>query len=71
VKSPLWLAANGIHPSDQRPTGAAQLQTASALWQQHLNRSLGRVSENSDHHHIQKPPSAEALGDRRTKNDSA
>ena len=36
----VWRAANGIHSNDPQPTGAAQLQTASALWQHHLNRSL-------------------------------
>ncbi|HJQ86167.1 MAG TPA: helicase C-terminal domain-containing protein, partial [Propionibacteriaceae bacterium] len=36
----VWRAANGIHPNDPRPTGAAQLETASALWQHHLNRGL-------------------------------
>ena len=34
----VWRAANGIHPSDPRPTGAAQLPTAPALWQHHLDR---------------------------------
>jgi hypothetical protein len=29
----VWRAANSIHPSDRRPTGAAQLQTGSVLWQ--------------------------------------
>ena len=43
----VWRAANGIHPSDPRPTGAAQLQTASALWQHHLDRSLARGSDDS------------------------
>jgi conjugative relaxase-like TrwC/TraI family protein len=38
----VWRAANGIHPNDPRPTGAAQLQTAPALWQHHLDRSLAR-----------------------------
>jgi hypothetical protein len=41
----VWRAANGIDPTDHRPTGAAQLQTASALWQHHLDR---RVAECSD-----------------------
>jgi hypothetical protein len=62
----VWRAANGIHPSDRRPTGAAQLQTASALWQHHLDRSLARSSnDNSDHRDIQELPSAGTLGDRR------
>jgi hypothetical protein len=59
----VWRAANGIHPNDQRPTGAAQLQTASALWQHHLDRSL--ASDESDHLDIKEPPSAGTLGDRR------
>ena len=41
----VWRAANGIHPSELRPTGAAQLQTASALWQHHLDRSLARCQQ--------------------------
>jgi AAA domain len=43
----VWRAANGIEPSDPRPTGAAQLQTASALWQHHLDRTLARVSDDN------------------------
>jgi hypothetical protein len=30
----VWRAAVGVDPQDRRPTGAAQLQTAAALWQQ-------------------------------------
>ena len=62
----VWRAANGIHPSDRRPTGAAQLQTASALWQHHLDRSLARSSNDNSHHRdIQELPSAGTLGGRR------
>jgi hypothetical protein len=43
----VWRAANGIHPSDRRPTGAAQLQTASALRQHHLDRSLARCRDDN------------------------
>jgi hypothetical protein len=43
----VWRAANGIHPSDPRPTGAAQLQTAPARWQHNLDRSLARGSDDS------------------------
>ena len=43
----VWRAANGIHPNDPRPTGAGQLQTASALWQHHLNRTLARGSDDN------------------------
>jgi conjugative relaxase-like TrwC/TraI family protein len=42
----VWRAANGIHPNDPRPTGAAHLQTASALWQHHLDRSLAHGSDH-------------------------
>ena len=44
----VWRAANGIHPGDLRPTGAAQLQTASALWQQRLDRHIARSADPSD-----------------------
>jgi hypothetical protein len=57
----LWRAANGLNPSDRRPTGARQLQTASALWQHHLDQSLARLGDNSD----QKSPPAGTLGDHR------
>jgi hypothetical protein len=46
----VWRAANAIHPSDPRPTGAGQLQTASALWQHHLERSLARGSDDNIGH---------------------
>ena len=36
----VWRAANGIDRRDRRPTGAGQLQTAAALWQQKLDRSV-------------------------------
>jgi hypothetical protein len=36
----VWRAANGIEPRDTRPTGSGQLQTAPALWQQHLERNV-------------------------------
>ena len=62
----VWRAANGIHPSDPRPTGPAQLQTASALWQHHLDRSLARGSDqNIGHLDIPEPPSAGTSHDRR------
>jgi AAA domain len=64
----VWRAANGIHPSDRRPTGAGQLQTASALWQHHLDRSLARGSDdNIGHLDIQEAPSAQTPRDRRHK----
>ena len=46
----VWRAVHDIHPNDPRPTGAAQLQTASALWQHHLDRSLARGSEGNFGH---------------------
>ena len=36
----VWGPTNGIHPGDPRPTGAGRLQTAWALCQHHLDRSL-------------------------------
>ena len=62
----VWRAANGIHPNDPRPTGAAQLQTASALWQHHLDRSLARGSDdNIGRLDIPEPPPARTSRDRR------
>jgi conjugative relaxase-like TrwC/TraI family protein len=61
----VWRAANGIHPNEPRPTGAGQLQTASALWQHHLDRSLAHASDNIGRPDIQKPPSAQTSHDRR------
>jgi conjugative relaxase-like TrwC/TraI family protein len=46
----VWRAANGIHPSDPRPTGAGQLSTAPALWQHHLDRSLASGSHDTNGH---------------------
>jgi hypothetical protein len=43
----VWRAANGIDPNDHRATGAGQLPTASALWQQHLDRRLADCSDLS------------------------
>ena len=62
----VWRAANGIHPSDPRPTGAAQLPTAAALWQHHLDRSLARGSDdNIGHLDIPERPPAPTSRDRR------
>lgn len=47
----VWRAANGVDPYDRRPTGAAQLPTASSEWQQRLDRSITDASDypaNSD-----------------------
>jgi hypothetical protein len=40
----VWRAAVGIDPRDRRPTGAGQLQAASALWQQNLDRDVALCS---------------------------
>jgi hypothetical protein len=61
----VWRAANGIHPSDRRPTGAGQLLTASALWQHHLDRSLARGGDDIGHFDNQEPPSAGRSRNRR------
>ena len=40
----VWRAAAGIDPRDRRPTGAAQLQAAAALWQQNLDLQVDLCS---------------------------
>jgi hypothetical protein len=40
----VWRAAVGVDPQDRRPTGAGQLQPASALWQQNLDRDVALCS---------------------------
>jgi conjugative relaxase-like TrwC/TraI family protein len=60
----VWRAANGIHPSDRRPTGAAQLHTASALWQHHLDQSLARGSDDIGRLDIPERPPAPTSRDR-------
>jgi hypothetical protein len=42
----VWRAANAIDRKDHRPTGAGQLQTAAALWQHHLDRSVANCSND-------------------------
>ena len=42
----VWRAANAIDRKDNRPTGAGQLQTAAALWQHHLDRSIADCSDD-------------------------
>jgi conjugative relaxase-like TrwC/TraI family protein len=59
----VWRAANGIHPRDRRPTGARQLQTASALWQHQLNRSL--ASADIGRHELRARDDTASLRDRR------
>jgi hypothetical protein len=43
----VWRAAVGIDPQDRRPTGAGQLQAASALWQQHIDRDVALCSQRN------------------------
>jgi hypothetical protein len=48
----VWRAANGIHPHEGRPTGAAQLLSPLALWQRDLDRRIqysDRTFDNSVH----------------------
>jgi conjugative relaxase-like TrwC/TraI family protein len=62
----VWRAANGIQPSDPRPTGGGQLPTAAALWQHHLDRNLARDSDdNIGHLEIPERPPAPASRARR------
>jgi hypothetical protein len=42
----IWRAANAIDRNDHRPTGAGQLQTAAALWQHHLDRSVADCTDD-------------------------
>jgi hypothetical protein len=42
----VWRAANAVDRKDHRPTGAGQLQTAAALWQHHLDRSVADCSDD-------------------------
>jgi conjugative relaxase-like TrwC/TraI family protein len=41
----VWRAAVGVDPQDRRPTGAGQLNAASALWQQSLDRQVALCSQ--------------------------
>jgi len=42
----VWRATNGIDPQDTRPTGGrGQLETASALWKQRLDRHIARSTD--------------------------
>ena len=43
----VWRAANGIHPSDPRPTGGTQLEIAPAIWKQRLDRDIARDTYHS------------------------
>jgi hypothetical protein len=40
----VWRAAVGVDAQDRRPTGAEQLQPASTLWQQNLDREVALCS---------------------------
>jgi hypothetical protein len=44
----VWRAAVGVDPHDRRPTGAGQLQTEAALWQQSLDRAVALCSRRLD-----------------------
>jgi len=44
----VWRAAVGIDPQDRRPTGAGQLQAASAFWQQNLDRDFAMCTHRLD-----------------------
>ena len=36
----VWRAANGIEPSDPRPTGGPQVETEPSRWQNQLDRAI-------------------------------
>jgi hypothetical protein len=40
----VWRAANGINPQDPRPTGGGQVEIASALWKQRLDRHIAHAT---------------------------
>ena len=61
----VWRAAVGVDREDRRPTGAGQLQAASALWQQNLDRSLTRGNDNIGETDIPERPHAPTSPDRR------
>jgi conjugative relaxase-like TrwC/TraI family protein len=44
----VWRVAVAVDPQDRRPTGAGQLQLASALWQQNLDRAVALCSPRLD-----------------------
>ncbi len=56
----VWRAANGVDPQDRRPTGAAQLNVVSALWQQKLDRDVAlyshRLGADAGKSHLGGPP---------------
>lgn len=66
----MWRAANGIAPGDRRPTGAGQLQTASALWQHHLDRSLARCN-GLGRHEVRERQAVGSSRDRQPEDHSA
>jgi conjugative relaxase-like TrwC/TraI family protein len=55
----VWRAANRIDPWDRRPTGAGQLQTAAARWQQHLDRSVAYRSDDRSRLDVQADQTAQ------------
>jgi hypothetical protein len=60
----VWRAGNGIDPQDPRSTGGGgQLETASALWKQRLDRQIARFADPSDNARSNKRQAAHtALG---------
>jgi hypothetical protein len=55
----VWRAANGIDPQDPRPTGGGgQLETASALWKQRLDRHVARSTDPSGNARFDEPQAA-------------
>ena len=52
----VWRAAVGVDPEDRRPTGAGQLQTVAALWQQNLDRAVvlcgRRLGADAEKHQV-------------------
>ncbi|MGH3341187.1 MAG: hypothetical protein ACRDPL_20445, partial [Propionibacteriaceae bacterium] len=61
----VWRAANGIDPGDRRPTGAGQLRAASALWKDHLDRSLARCSNGLGRLEVRERKAAGSFRERR------
>jgi hypothetical protein len=60
----VWRAAVGIDPRDRRPTGAGQLQTAAALWQQRLDRRISHPGDDPANRDLRR----DQVGPRTTKN---
>ena len=65
----VWRAANGINPQDPRPTGGGggggQLETASALWKQRLDRHIARSADPSGNARLNERQAAHTAPSRR------